>query len=247
MWSVSSRSNQNFHPRLFPSKKTQIRLLNNHSQHVCGQWCGSKTFTFTDRYVTICFSALILALSALAQVLPKPFSFFKVCFLTEEMDETLHSFTPRAVEQDVSADLRRHWRPGHTLSPTNHHFPSSFCFFFFSYLNIRTERSFISLAERALVCGPRLFFAVTFKLGTPRCFVDIFFLMIHFSIVQNLSQNEHSSAFTWQVHCAISTNDFSSVPTRCPNKLLFCLLGSFNLFFPPLFTECSKTLELLQS
>lgn len=155
------------------------------------------------------------------------------------MDETLHSFTPGAVEQDISADLRRHWRPGHTLSPTNHHFPSSFCFFFF-FFHISTSEFKDYSSARALVCGRRLFLAVTFKLGTQRCFV----FLNAFSVVQNQSQNEHSSAFRWQVHCAIYTNDFSSVPTRCPNKLV-SLLGSSTLFF--FFFLCSQTLELLKS
>lgn len=43
-----------------------------------------------------------------------------------------------------------------------------------------------------------------------------------FSSVENLSQNEHDSAFTWQVHCAIYTKT-SSVLTQCPHKLVSLL------------------------
>lgn len=74
-------SNQSCHLRLSFSllktnkkKSSQNKTYNNHSQHIHGQWCCSKTFT---SYVNVCFSALILALSALW---PRSFP-SRLCFL----------------------------------------------------------------------------------------------------------------------------------------------------------------------
>lgn len=116
---------------------------------------------------------------------------------------------------------------------------SFFCMFF-SYLNIQTERLFISLATRALLCSDA-WFLWSPSSSEPRGALLTFF-NDYFSSVENLSQNEHDSAFTWQVHCAIYTKTFlpSSLDVQT-SWFLFCFLGDFLLssfWRKGIFTDC---------
>lgn len=81
-----------FFPLRKDANQPKIRLINNHSQHVRGQWCGSKTFTT----LPVCYHLFLstnISLKCSGPGPSKAFSFFKVCFLSDEIAKFLHSFT----------------------------------------------------------------------------------------------------------------------------------------------------------